>query len=244
VPHRRLLALDTLGPSLSAALDEGGAVLAERSETPERGGQAERILPLAEGLLAGAGWGWRDLDLIAVTVGPGGFTAVRTGVALARALALALDRPVAAVGTLEAVAEAAVALDGPGPLLALKDLHRGGLAAQAFAADLAPAAGVRLLVAGGPEVLAALAGAPRLAAGEGALVLATMPGLGKAVVEAPPSARYVAAAARRRAARGEAPVAGTEVRPLYLRPADARPAAGRPLVGAPGAATAAASAAT
>ena len=238
--HRRLLALDTLGPSLSAALDEGGALVAERSEALERGGQAERVLPLAEELLAGAGWGWRDLDLIAVTVGPGGFTAIRTGVALARALALALDRPVAAVGTLEAVAEAAAALDGPGPLLALKDLHRGQLAAQAFAADLAPATGVRLLVAGGGEALAATAEAPRLA-GDGAVaVLATTPSLGKSFVEAVPSARYVAAAARRRVARGEGPVAGTEVRPLYLRPADAKPAAGRPLVGAPAAATLAA----
>jgi tRNA threonylcarbamoyladenosine biosynthesis protein TsaB len=240
VPHRRLLALDALGPSLSAALDEGGSLVAERAEVPERGGQAERILPLAERLLAEAGWGWRDLDLIAVTAGPGGFTAIRTGVALARALALALDRPVAAVGTLEAIAEAAVATDGPGPLLALKDLRRGQLAAQAFAADLAPATGVRLLVAGGVEALAAAAGAHRLAGDGAAAVLATTPGLGKPVVEAVPSARYVAAAARRRAARGEGPVAGTEVRPLYLRPADAKPAAGRPLVGAPAAATLAA----
>ena len=33
-------------------------------------GQAERILPLVEAVLADAGWSWPQLDLLAVTVGP------------------------------------------------------------------------------------------------------------------------------------------------------------------------------
>jgi tRNA threonylcarbamoyladenosine biosynthesis protein TsaB len=153
----RLLALDTLGPAVSAALVASGRETAYRAALPlEGGGQAaERLLPLLDAVLAEAGWGWRDLDLLAVTVGPGGFTAVRTGVATARALALALDRPVVGVGTLEAVAEAAVAAAGPGPLLALKDLRRGDLAAQAFDADLAPDGPVRLLDRAAASVAAA-----------------------------------------------------------------------------------------
>ena len=135
----RLLAFDTQGPLLSAVAAEGCAVVVERAEAAERG-QADRILPLLEEVLALAGWGWRSVELLAVTVGPGSFTAIRTGIAAARALALALDRPAIGIGTLEAMAEAAVDLAGPGPLLVLKDLRREQLAAQSFAPDLVPEA--------------------------------------------------------------------------------------------------------
>ena len=228
----RLLALDTLGPALSAALVASGRETACRVALPlEGGGQAaERLLPLLDEILAEAGWGWRDLDLLAVTVGPGGFTAVRTGVATARALALALDRPAVGVGTLEAVAEAAVAAAGSGPLLALKDLRRGDVAAQAFGDDLVPEGVARLLDRA--AALEAAAGAGRLA-GDGAATIACdlpAPPSGPVVVEAAFDARYVAAAALRRVARGEEPVAGTSLRPFYLRAPDARADAGRPLV--------------
>ena len=53
--------------------------------------------------MAEAGWAWRDLELVAVTVGPGTFTGLRAGIAVARALGLALDCPALGVGTLEIV---------------------------------------------------------------------------------------------------------------------------------------------
>ncbi len=225
----RLLAFDTLGPALSAALVADGRGVAHRALPLEGGGQAERLLPLLDEILADAGWGWGELDLLAVTVGPGGFTAVRTGVAAARALALALDRPVVGVGTLEAVAEAAVAATAPGALLALKDLRRGDFAAQAFSVDLAPDGPARLLDR--PAALAAAARAERLAGDGAATIARDLPAPGRPVVEAPFDARYVAAAALRRVAtRGEEPVAGTSLRPFYLRAPDARADAGRPLV--------------
>lgn len=224
----RLLAFDTQGPALSAAAAQGGAVILDRAETAERG-QADRILPLLEALLAEAGWRWRDVELLAVTVGPGGFTAIRTGLAVARALALALDRPAYGIGTLEATAEAAVTGAGEGPLLVLKDLRRGQLAGQSFASGLVPEGEPRLL--GREEALAAALAASRLA-GDGADPLRPFLPATKPVLEAAPAARYVAAAAWRRMVRGERPVAGIELRPFYLRPADAQPAAGRPLVAA------------
>jgi len=225
----RLLAFDTLGPALSAALVAAGRGVAYRVLPPEGGGRAERLLPLLDEILADAGWGWRDLDLLAVTVGPGGFTAVRTGVAAARALALALDRPAVGVGTLEAVAEAAVVAAGPGALLALKDLRRGDFAVQAFCADLVPDGPVRLLDR--PAALAAAAGADRLAGDGAAAIAQDLPAPSRPVVEAPFDARYVAVAALRRVTtRGEEPVAGTSLRPFYLRAPDARADAGRPLV--------------
>ena len=70
-------------------------------------GHAERLLPLLKEVLAQAGWAWRDIDLVAVTDGPGNFTGLRAGIAVARALALALGRPVLGVGTLEMLARRA-----------------------------------------------------------------------------------------------------------------------------------------
>jgi tRNA threonylcarbamoyladenosine biosynthesis protein TsaB len=224
----RLLAFDTQGPLLSVVAAECDAVIAERAEAAERG-QADRILPLLEEVLALAGWGWRSVELLAVTVGPGGFTAIRTGLAAARALALALDRPAIGIGTLEAMAEVAFDVARPGPLLVLKDLRREQMAVQGFGPDLKPDALPRLL--GRDEALAAAMAAPRLA-GDGALLLRPFLLPTNTILEAVPSARYGARAAWRRVTRGERLVAGTELRPFYLRPADAQLAAGRPLVAA------------
>ena len=60
-------------------------------------GQAERLFPLLEELLAEAGATWRDLARIGVGVGPGNFTGVRISVSAARGLALGLGIPAVGV---------------------------------------------------------------------------------------------------------------------------------------------------
>jgi len=73
----------------------------------------ERMLPLVEELLSEAGWSLHSLDRIGVGIGPGSFTGLRIGVALAQGIALGLDRPVVGVGSLHAMAFAAPPSDGP-----------------------------------------------------------------------------------------------------------------------------------
>ncbi|KAF0183071.1 MAG: putative protease [Alphaproteobacteria bacterium] len=73
------------------------------SEPMERG-HAERLAPLVEELMRGAGVAFDAVDRIAVTVGPGSFTGVRVGLSFARGLALALGKPCVGVSTLEALA--------------------------------------------------------------------------------------------------------------------------------------------
>ncbi len=64
-------------------------------------GQAERLMPLLEEVLAEAGCGWDELDAVGVGVGPGNFTGIRISVSAARGLALGLGVPAVGVSMFE-----------------------------------------------------------------------------------------------------------------------------------------------
>ncbi len=66
-------------------------------------GQAERIFPAIDELLARNGVTYAGLSRIAVTTGPGSFTGLRIGLSAARGLGLALDIPVIGVPSLLAL---------------------------------------------------------------------------------------------------------------------------------------------
>ena len=98
----RLLAFDTSGPSCMAALLIGDQV-STRIEDMDRG-QAERLIPLLEEMLAEAALTWADLDGIGVGVGPGNFTGIRISVSAARGLALGLQKPAIGVNNFDVAA--------------------------------------------------------------------------------------------------------------------------------------------
>lgn len=117
----KLLALDTSTLSASVALLEGRRVVYEC--TLENGNtHSQNLMPLIDGAFAMAGWQQEDLHALAVTVGPGSFTGLRIGVATAKGLAMALRLPVAAVGTLDALAMGV--LPWPGLIVPLLDARR------------------------------------------------------------------------------------------------------------------------
>jgi len=98
-----ILALDCSLDSCSAAiLDDTRGVLARHFERMERG-QAERIAPMVRDVMAEAGVTAPSLDRIGVTLGPGTFTGIRIGLACAKGLALALNKPVIGIDTLRAI---------------------------------------------------------------------------------------------------------------------------------------------
>lgn len=97
-----LLAFDTSGPWCAAALVSGAPPLVRVEEMAR--GQAERLVPLLEALLAEGGARWSDLSAIGVCTGPGNFTGIRIGVSAARGLAMGLGIPAIGVSTFEAVA--------------------------------------------------------------------------------------------------------------------------------------------
>ncbi|HLK24612.1 MAG TPA: tRNA (adenosine(37)-N6)-threonylcarbamoyltransferase complex dimerization subunit type 1 TsaB [Caulobacteraceae bacterium] len=210
-----VLAIDTCLDVCAAALWEDGAVRAACSEPMQRGHQ-ERLGGLVAAVLAEADTEPSAFDRIAVTVGPGSFTGVRVGLAFAKGLGLALGRPVAGVGVLEALAAGepddlvAAAVAGPREQVYLQLFSHGRplmspdcLPAEIAAARLAELAGGRpfALVGSGAEALAPAATGARI------------------VVRAAPDIAVVA----RLAAETPEPIAPP--RPLYLRAPDARPSA-------------------
>ena len=103
MPDPISLGFDTSAAHCAAALLQGDRLLAHRHEDMARG-QAERLFPLLEELLAGAGIGWPDLAVIGCGTGPGNFTGIRISVAAARGLALSLRIPAIGVSVTEAMA--------------------------------------------------------------------------------------------------------------------------------------------
>jgi len=96
-----ILAFDTATDVATSALVADGEVVGERTS------RAVTLLEDVDALLRQAGARTRDVEALAVGIGPGSFTGVRIGLATARGLALALDLPVAGVSTLDALAAGA-----------------------------------------------------------------------------------------------------------------------------------------
>jgi tRNA threonylcarbamoyladenosine biosynthesis protein TsaB len=95
------LAFDTATAVATSALVEDDEVLGERVS------RAQTLLEDVDALLRQAGAHPSDLDRLAVGIGPGSFTGVRIGLAVARGLALSLDLPGSGVSTLAALAAGA-----------------------------------------------------------------------------------------------------------------------------------------
>jgi tRNA threonylcarbamoyladenosine biosynthesis protein TsaB len=95
------LAFDTATGVATSALVDDDEVLGERAS------RAQTLLEDVDALLRQGGAHPRDLDALAIGIGPGSFTGVRIGLATARGLALALDLQGAGVSTLDALAAGA-----------------------------------------------------------------------------------------------------------------------------------------
>jgi tRNA threonylcarbamoyladenosine biosynthesis protein TsaB len=127
---RPLLALETSGKSGGAAILYPDGRLVE-GNTPPESSSATGLAPLIEGLLNAEGLAAKDLVAVAVTVGPGSFTGLRVGVAMAKALAYGLAIPVVAVDSLETLARSVRAEPGQ-RLWTVSDAYRGELFTAAW----------------------------------------------------------------------------------------------------------------
>jgi tRNA threonylcarbamoyladenosine biosynthesis protein TsaB len=98
-----ILQIETATASCSVALARDGIILAVK-QVNQRNIHAEVITLFIDELINAAGIKYADLDAIAVSCGPGSYTGLRIGVSTAKGLCFALDKPLIAVETLEAMA--------------------------------------------------------------------------------------------------------------------------------------------
>src|SRR5690554_6506638 len=102
-----LLALETSGSVCGVALiscRDGGRTRVARLEHDATGQHAERLLPMADELLAEQGLGRSALSAVAFGQGPGGFTGLRVACGVAQGMAFALGVPVIPIVSLHAAA--------------------------------------------------------------------------------------------------------------------------------------------
>jgi len=102
----KLLAIDTSGRALSAAIYAAGEVLASGGVDSGRNHSLE-LLPLVDDLLRQNQLTFADFDVFAVTVGPGSFTGLRIGLATVKAWGQACGKSLVGVSTLDAIAATA-----------------------------------------------------------------------------------------------------------------------------------------
>lgn len=212
-PPVRILALETSSRVGSVALFEDGRIVASAVHTqPNR--HAEYSLALIESALSDAGWGKTSIDRVAVGIGPGSFTGIRVGMALAQGIALGIDVPLVGVGSLRAMARA-VPDDDPRPRAALLDARMEELFLAVYGAAGAELAAPAIVARDQVPALLESAYPDAVPIGEGALGLC--PGALESGRTNLPHAALTAVIASRLAPEAAPP------RPLYLRAVNAKP---------------------
>ena len=108
VPDRFLiLSIETATGCGSVALTGGGVhngkLLAEATAQPEVT-HSRRLLGSVDWVMQAAGIGWDRLDGVAISLGPGSFTGLRIGMAAAKGIVFAAQKPLIGVQTLDAIA--------------------------------------------------------------------------------------------------------------------------------------------
>ncbi len=98
----KILAIDTSHAICSVALNISEKITSRVSAAPRQ--HARQLLPMIEALLAEQGLRARDLDAIALVIGPGSFTGLRIGAGVAQGLSFATGVPVLCISSLAVMA--------------------------------------------------------------------------------------------------------------------------------------------
>ncbi len=221
-----ILAIETATMCGSVALLSGNRCLAENSVDTATT-HSRRLIQQVEQVIQETELDWEKLDGIAVSLGPGSFTGLRIGLSTAKGLAMATNRPLLGVPTLDGLAQQIIA--PPGSLVcALLDARKNEVYAAFYRCnrDGIPEKTSADLVMK-PEKLAELIKQPTLLVGDGAVVYHEFfrEALTESAIFAPPRSFFPRAATIGRLAAdmfvNHAFIDPASAVPIYVRPSEA-----------------------
>jgi tRNA threonylcarbamoyladenosine biosynthesis protein TsaB len=223
--HGPLLAIDSSGLAARVALVSPlGAELGSGATPGDR--HSASLLPLCDQVLRAAGVRPRELGGVACGAGPGSFTGLRVGMAVAKGLALPFDLPLILVSSLQALALDLATTAAASIYAACIDAGKGEVYGQLYRGPvdqlsalgpeqrLAPAAYAAMIAAAGSSSLAGGTGIDRHA-----LLFREALGASARIDFPGPSAQAIARLGLARLARGERDALESAV-PSYGRPPD------------------------
>jgi tRNA threonylcarbamoyladenosine biosynthesis protein TsaB len=129
-----ILNIETATKNCSVALAKGGKTIVCKEIAEEGYSHAERLHVFIEAIIKEAGITLNDLSAIAVSQGPGSYTGLRIGVSAAKGLCYALDIPLIAVDTLQALASQVTISSGL--IIPMIDARRMEVYSAVFAPNL------------------------------------------------------------------------------------------------------------
>lgn len=98
-----VLAIDTTAVAASVALVDDNGIIAVFNVNNKLT-HSQKLLPMIDSVISQAGYDIKDIDLFAVSAGPGSFTGVRIGISAIKGLAFSQDIPCVSVSSVEALA--------------------------------------------------------------------------------------------------------------------------------------------
>lgn len=119
----KILGIDTAANTLNLAIINSGEIIADYKVNTVKGTHSSFILPLLNNMLNLNEIKPKQLEGIAVSIGPGSFTGLRIGLATAKGLAFTLSTPIIGINTLESYAFRWI--DLPGKLCPIIRARRG-----------------------------------------------------------------------------------------------------------------------
>ena len=127
-----ILSFDTSLNSCSLTISKNRKVLSEKILFQNLG-SSELIMPILQDQVKKAKIQFKDIDLIGISRGPGSFTGVRVGIAVAKGLALSLKKPIIGFSTLHILAyEASINIDNPRDIIVINKARGDELYFQDF----------------------------------------------------------------------------------------------------------------
>lgn len=128
-----ILCLETSTTNCSVAIAVDGEIIALQEDNNNKYSHAEKLHSFIDQVLAESGILKSSLQAIAVSKGPGSYTGLRIGVSAAKGLCFAMDVPLIAIPTLEALAHQAVVENGY--IIPMLDARRLEVYAAVFSSD-------------------------------------------------------------------------------------------------------------